>query len=166
MLARKKTKNKPLLLQGTFIQTVCFKGTPHLPWAAPDPTLDLKPGGLPEKTLHGWFATFLCSCMWNMHLQEPQKARLTLRNHFSGSCNFITASDQISNYDAVDESKSVLACTWFHFYGFRRVYQTQGWRCEGFSLLWEITMLLYQLCSTPPQKQGQRNHLASVFPER
>lgn len=27
-------------------------------------------------------------------------------------------------------------------------------------------MLLYQLCSTHSQKQGQRNHLASVFPGR
>lgn len=30
----------------------------------------------------------------------------------------------------------------------------------------ERLLLLYQLCSTPSRKQGQRNHLASVFPGR
>lgn len=46
----------------------------------------------------------------------------------SSSRNFITTCNQISNCDTVDGSKSVLACSWFHFYGFKCVFQTQGSR--------------------------------------
>lgn len=50
------------------------------------------------------------------------------------------------------------------FFKHRVAVRAAVWRL--FAPLRDYCMLLYQLCSTHPQKEGQRNHLASVFPGR
>lgn len=85
----------------------------------------------------------------------------------SSSRNFITVCNRISNWDAVDGSKSVLACSWFHFYGFKHVFQTQGSRKgSGVKVIRSAERLLYVIVSvmlnTPPER-GPEKSLSGCF---